>query len=75
MTEALPRLLPLIRELRELPDWPETKLPVGLLLYDVLSAMGATDREMDGVLGGEMLILIGCPSSDDAGRAPSSGNC
>jgi hypothetical protein len=75
MSEALPRLLPLIRELRELPDWPETRLPVGLLLYDVLSALGASDGEMDGILGGEMLVLIGRPSSEDAGRAPSSGNC
>lgn len=75
MSHTLERLKPLIVELQELPDWPGTKLPAGLLLYDVLVALGATRAEMEEVLGWEVLTLVEGPTVQDAERTPSSRIC
>ena len=75
MNRTLERLKPLIVELQELTDWPGTKLPAGLLLYDVLVALGAPRAEMEEVLGWEVLSLVEGPTVQDAERTPSSRIC
>jgi len=75
MNDLLERLKHLVSELQELPGWPGTKLPVGLLVYDVLVALDATGAEVEEVLGKEMLILVGDPALQDAERTPSPQVC
>jgi len=71
MNDKLERLKPLILELQGLPDWPATELPAGLLLYDVLLALGAPRAEMEEILGQEVLALVENPALKDVERTPS----
>ncbi len=71
MNGVLARLQPLVLELRRLPGWPITNLPAGLLLYDALTALGATRTEIEEILGQETLTLVESPAIQDAKRTPS----
>jgi hypothetical protein len=73
MNDILSRLKPLILELKELPKWPEVKIPAGLLLYDVLTALGATRTELEGVFDQEVFTLVESPVPVvvDAERIPT----
>ena len=75
MNDVLARLKPLVLELQELPGWPMTELSAGLILYDALSALGATRAELEQVLGREVLTLVEGPAVQDAERTPSSQVC
>jgi len=75
MNEILARLKPLILELQELPDWPATELPAGLILYDVLVALGTPKDEIEEILGHEVPTLIEGLTLQDAERAPSIQVC
>ena len=75
MNDILERLKPLVLELQGLTGWPATELPAGLLLYDALTALGATRTELEVVLGREMLALVEGPAIEDAERTPSSQVC
>lgn len=75
MNGILARLKPLVLELQGLPDWPVTELPAGLLLYDALTALGASRAELEEVLGREVLALVEGPAVGDAARTPSSPVC
>lgn len=66
MNDNLARLNPLIRELQELPDWPAAELPVGLMLYDVLVALDASQTELVQILGQETLALAEGAARQDA---------
>jgi len=72
MNDILARLKPLIHELQELPDWPATELPAGLLLYDVLVALGAPQAELEQILGQDALALAEGASLPDAERTPTA---
>ena len=75
MNDLLERLQPLVLELRGLPGWPMTELPAGLILYDALTALGATRAELEEVLGREVLTLVEAPAVQDAELTPSSQVC
>jgi hypothetical protein len=75
MNHMLERLKPLILELQRLPDWPVADIPAGLLLYDVLTALGTTKAELVEILGQEALTLVEGPAIQDAERTPSSRIC
>jgi hypothetical protein len=75
MNAMLIRLQPLVLELQSLPDWPTTRLPAGLLLYDVLAALGATQAEVVETLGPEVLNQIESPAVRDVEPTPSPGFC
>lgn len=75
MNHTLERLKTLILELQELPDWPVTEIPAGLLLYDVLTALDATRAELEEILGKEALALVESKVIQDAERTPSSQGC
>jgi hypothetical protein len=75
MNGVLTRLQPLVLELQSLPDWPTTRLPAGLLLYDVLAALGATQAEMEATLGPEVLAQVESPVVRDVEPTPSSAFC
>jgi hypothetical protein len=75
MNAMLIRLLPLVLELQSLPDWPTTRLPAGLMLYDVLAALGATQAEVVETLGPEVLNQIESPAVRDVEPTPSPGFC
>lgn len=75
MNDLFARLKPLILELQDLPGWPVTKLPAGLLLYDVLTAQGATQAELEETLGQEVLTLVESPVIRDGARSPCSPVC
>lgn len=75
MNHTFERLKTLILELQELPDWPVTEIPAGLLLYDVLTALDATRAELEEILGKEALALVESKVIQDAERTPSSQGC
>jgi (p)ppGpp synthase/HD superfamily hydrolase len=75
MNEIPARLKPLILELQELPDWPATELPAGLILFDVLIALGMPKDEIEKILGHEVLTLVEGPTLQDAERTPSFQVC
>lgn len=75
MNHTLERLKTLILELQELPDWPVTEIPAGLLLYDVLTALDATRAELEEILGKEALALVESTVIQDAESTPSSHGC
>ena len=75
MNHTLERLKPLILELQMLPDWPVAEILAGLLLYDVLTALGTTRTELMEILGQEALTLVEGPTVQDAERTPSSRIC
>jgi hypothetical protein len=71
MNGMLTRLQPLVLELQGLPDWPTIRLPAGLLLYDVLATLGATQAEMEATLGPEVLAQVESPAPRDVEPTPS----
>ena len=75
MNDILARLKPLVLELQELPDWPATELPAGLLLYDVLVALGIPKGEIEKTLGPEVPILVEGLSLQDAKSTPTLQVC
>jgi hypothetical protein len=75
MNGMLTRLQPLVLELQSLPDWPTAKLPAGLLLYDVLATLGATQAEMEATLEPEVLAQVESPAPRDVEPTPSPGFC
>jgi hypothetical protein len=75
MNDLFARLEPLILELQDLPGWPVTALPAGLLLYDILSGLGATQAELEETLGREVLALVESPVIRDFARSPCSPVC
>lgn len=75
MNSVLAQLKPLILELRDLPGWPMTRIPAGLLLYDALTALSATRTETEELLGREVLLLVEGPDAGDAERTPSVQVC
>jgi len=72
MNDILARLKPLIHELQELPDWPAIELPTGLLLYDVLVALGAPQADLEQILGQEVLAQAEGAALLDAERTPTA---
>ena len=75
MNDIPSRLKPLVLELQELPDWPTTELPAGLLIYDVLVALGTPKEEIEKLLGREVPILIEGLNLQDAERTPTLQIC
>ena len=75
MNNIFSRLKPLVLELQELPDWPATELPAGLILYDVLVALGAPKEEIEKLLGREVPTLVEGVTLQDANRTPSIQVC
>lgn len=75
MNSVLAQLKPLLLELQDLPGWPMTRIPAGLLLYDVLTALGATRTETEELLGREVPLLVDGPAVNDAARTPSAQVC
>lgn len=75
MNDIPSRLKPLVLELQELPDWPATELPAGLLLYDVLVALGIPKEEIGEILGPEVPILIEGMNLQDAEPTPTLQVC
>jgi len=75
MNYILARLKPLILELQELPDWPATELPAGLLLYDVLVALDIPKGEIEKILGPEVPILVEGLILQDAVPTPTLQVC
>lgn len=75
MNSVLAQLKPLILELQDLPGWPMTRIPAGLLFYDVLTALGATRTEMEEILGQEVPLLVDGSAAGDAERTPSIQVC
>jgi len=75
MNDILARLKPLVLELQELPDWPATELPAGLLLYDVLVALVIPKEEIEKILGPEVTILVEGLSLQDAEPTPTLQVC
>ena len=54
-------LVSLIAEMRELDEWPGVRLPVGLILVDVLAALGFTDAEARDILGDDVVTYVTAP--------------
>jgi hypothetical protein len=75
MNDIPSRLKPLVLELQELPDWPATELPAGLLIYDVLVALGMPKEELEKLLGHEVPTLVEGVILQDAERTPSIQVC
>jgi len=75
MNDILARLKPLVLELQELPDWPAAELPAGLILYDVLVALGTPQAELEEILGREWLTLLEGSTPQDAKHTPSIQFC
>jgi (p)ppGpp synthase/HD superfamily hydrolase len=75
MNDIPSRLKPLVLELQELPDWPATELPAGLLIYDVLVALGTPKEEIEKLLGHEVPTLVEGVTLQDAERTPSLQVC